>query len=221
MRVAMCRAAKAGLGIGLLAATCAPPALAAMRGTDTVPQCSRAIQFTANYLAEATPGQGPGFLFEIENKTAHPITLMAPVPSSAHWYARVGNLWLWRASAGRGGALVNAENVHGPVFVFQPKTDPKTDPQPDPQSTPKTISIPPHGTHQWTEWMRNDPAIAYRPSCAHCNYPGEQNFRAVFGYAWLPARGTRIDHLLTCGLRSNPVDMPPLDLTAKKTTGRP
>lgn len=214
----------------MLAAVSALPGLAAARGADTVPQCSRAVQFTANYLAETEPGQGPGFLFEIDNKTAHPITLVAPVPSSAHWYAQVGNLWLWRASAGRGGALVNAINTHGPVFVFRPKPDPrgdsKIDPQSDPQSNPqsdtkndpKLITIPAHGRHVWTEWMRDDSAIAYQPSCAHCNYPGERNFRAVFGYAWLPPFGQHIDHLLTCGLRSNPVDMPPLDLHAKKTS---
>lgn len=204
------RAAKAGTGIVLLAAVSALPGMAAGRGADTVPQCSsRAVQFTANYLAETKPGQGPGFLFEIDNKTAHPVTLVAPVPSSAHWYANVGNLWLWRASAGRGGALVNAINTHGPVFVFRPRLDQKGD--------PKAITIPAYGKRVWTEWMRNDSAIAYQPSCAHCNYPGEHNFRAVFGYAWLPPFGQHIEHLLTCGLRSNPVDMPPLDLPAKKT----
>ncbi len=209
MRAEAGRAAKAGVVMALVAAMCGLPAWAARRAPDTVPQCSRrAVEFKANYLAEAKPGQGPGFLFEIRNKTARPITLVAPVPSSAHWYAEVGNLWLWRSSAGRGGALVNAENVHGPVFVFQPKHPSGAD--------PKTITIPPHGTREWTEWMRDDPAIAYAPSCAHCNYPGERNYRAVFAYAWLPAPGEKISHLLTCGLRSNPVDMPPLDLRAKK-----
>lgn len=209
-----CRTIKAGAGIVLPAALCAIPAVAA---GATVPQCSsRAVQFTANYLAEATPGQGPGFLFEIDNKTSHPITLVAPVPSSAHWYAHVGTMWLWRASAGRGGALVNAENLHGPVFVFPQRQNAKDDPRPD----PKTITIPAHGKHEWTEWIRNDPAIAYQPSCAHCNYPGEHDYRAVFAYAWLPPYGKHIDHLLACGLRSNPVDMPPLDLTAKKTTAQ-
>lgn len=196
----------------LVAALCGVPAMAAGVGADTVPQCSRAVQFRADYLAEESPGQGPGFFFEVENKTAHPITLVWPVPSSAHWYARVGNMWLWRASAGRGGALVNAENVYGPVFVFQPKDTTAGD--------PKTLTIPAHGKREWTEWMKDDPAIAYEPSCAQCNYPGERDFRAVFAYAWLPARGERIEHLLTCGLRSNPVDMPPLNLPAKKAAIR-
>lgn len=206
--VASGRAVRAGLWMVVCAVLSALPASAA----DMVPQCSRAVVFTADYLAEATPGQGPGFYFEIENKTAHPITLVAPVPSSAHWYAQVGNLWLWRASAGRGGALVNAESVHGPVFVFQPK-DPSA-------KVPDMVTIPAHGKREWTEWMKDDPAIAYDPSCAQCNYPGEHDYRAVFAYAWLPARGQRIPHLLTCGLRSNPVDMPPLDLRVPRAAGK-
>lgn len=210
------RAVQAFVGMVTVGAMCALPAMAAVHGTDTVPQCSRAVQFTANYLAEAKPGQGPGFLFEIRNGTAHPITLVTPVPSSAHWYARVGNIWLWRASAGRGGALVNAEHVRGPVFVFQAKQDATAGGTKDTD----TVTIPPHGVREWTEWMKDDPAIAYAPSCAHCNYPGEHDYRAVFGYAWMPGRGERIDHLLTCGLRSNPVDMPPLDLPVKKKVAR-
>lgn len=218
MGVAFCRAWKTVAGVvTVVGVMCALPAMAAEHGTDTVPQCSRAVQFTANYLAEAKPGQGPGFLFEIRNKTAHPITLVAPVPSSAHWYARVGNMWLWRASAGRGGALVNAENVRGPVFVFQAKQDATAGGKKGGDTNdPDTVTIPAHGVREWTEWIKDDPAIAYAPSCAHCNYPGEHDYRAVFGYAWLPARGERIEHLLTCGLRSNPVDMPPLDLRTKK-----
>jgi hypothetical protein len=208
MRVVVGLAARAVLGMVWMGGLWVLPAAASGRGTDTVPQCSAAVQFTANYLAEAKPGEGPGFLFEIRNRTGRAITLVAPVPSSAHWYARVGNLWLWRASAGRGGALVNAENVRGPVFVFQPKEASGKDPE--------RITIPAHGVHEWTEWMKDDAAIAYEPSCAHCNYPGEHDFRAVFAYAWLPAHGERIADLLRCGLRSNPVDMPPLDLPAKR-----
>ncbi len=198
-------------GVAWMAGLAVMSVLPAM-AVDTVPQCSRSVQFRAAYLAEETPGQGPGFFFEIENRTEHPITLVAPVPSSAHWYARVGNMWLWRASAGRGGALVNAENIYGPVFVFQSK-DPV-------EKAPKTVTIPAQGKRVWTEWMKDDPEIAYEPSCAQCNYPGEHDYRAVFAYAWLPARGERVEHLLTCGLRSNPVDMPPLDLPAKKAVVR-
>lgn len=76
---------------------------------------------------------------------------------------------------------------------------------------PQTITVPAHGAHEWAEWTSEDPAIAYDPSCAHCNYPGEHEFRAVFAYAWLPAPGEQIPHLLTCGLRSNQVIMPPFD----------
>lgn len=208
MRVCVGRAVWTCLGMVLCAAMVVLPAVAA----DSVPQCGRAVVFTANYLAAETPGDGPGFLFEIRNRTAHAITLVAPVPSSAHWYARVNHMWLWRASAGRGGALVNAEDVHGPVFVFQPKDAKAGD--------PKTITIPAHGVHEWTEWMKDDLAIAYQPGCAQCNYPGERDFRAVFAYAWLPARGERIEHLLSCGLRSNPVDMPPLDLPVREKVAK-
>lgn len=169
---------------------------------ETVPQCGPQIKFTASYLAEAKPGQGPGFLFRIENSTSRPVALAQPVPSSAHWYAHVGRLWLWRASAGRGGSLANAQNPRGPMFASRPEA---------PDSNLPLLEVPAHGSREWAEWVSQDPAIAYQPSCAHCNYPGEHEFQAIFAYAWLPAPHQVIPHLLTCGLRSAPVVMPPND----------
>lgn len=158
------------------------------------------ITFSASYLADAAPGQGPGFLFRIENHTAHEIRLVQPVPSSAHWYARVGNRWLWRASAGRGGALVDALRPSGPMFAYRPAAPPEQ---------PAYLTVPAHGSHQWPEAMLHNPAIAYQPSCPLCNYPGESEYQAVFAYAYLPDPEDRIAGLLHCGLRSGPVPMPP------------
>src|SRR5579875_265624 len=195
---------QSGCGILLcLAAAIAPGWAAARRTVDTVPQCSPLIRLSANYLAPEKPGEGPGFYFRLENKTAQPITLVAPVPSSAHWFAHVGRMWLWRASAGRGGSLVNALEPHGRMFVDRALKAPVHPPQ--------TLTVPAHGVREWAEWTSEDPAIAYDPSCAECNYPGEHEFRAVFAYAWLPAPGEYIPHLLTCGLRSNRVIMPPFE----------
>lgn len=177
------------------------PALASSRPGPDVPQCSPRIHFTASYLGIAKPGGGPGYLFQIKNDTSHPIRLAEPTPSSAHWYAKVGSLWLWRASTGTGGSLVDANRPHGPVFAYRP---------PSAKTDPKYITVPAHGTYQWAETVRNNPVLAYRPSCAHCNYPGEHHYRVVFAYAWLPPFGAHVpDHLLTCGLRTGMVVMPP------------
>lgn len=159
----------------------------------------KGVKLTASYLAEAAPGAGPGFLFRLENQTGKTIRLVKPVPSSAHWYARVGDRWLWRASAGRGGALVNALLPAGPMFAWRPAA---------PSADPQYIAVPAKGAHEWIESMRDDPAIDYRPRCAHCNYPGESEYRAVFAYAVLPDENAAPD-LLRCGLRSDPVPMPP------------
>lgn len=167
----------------------------------TVPQCSSRIKLTASYLAPINGTSGPGFYFEIQNQTDRPITLVAPIPSSAHWYAHVGRRWLWRASAGSSGSLVNALSPRGPLFVYRKYVTNN--------KLPEMMTIPANGMHKWIDWSGADPAIAYRPSCSHCNYPGEHEFRAIFAYAWLPAPGVSIPGLLTCGLRSNPVIMPP------------
>ncbi len=174
-------------------------AVSARQAQTTVAPC-RGVKLTASYLAEAAPGAGPGFLFRIENSTRKDIHLSKPVPSSADWYARVGDRWLWRASAGRGGALVNALVPNGSMFAWRATSSP-TDPQ--------YLTVPAKGSQQWVEAMRDDPAIAYRPSCAHCNYPGESNYQAVFAYAYLPSPEEHVPEMLRCGLRSDPVPMPP------------
>jgi hypothetical protein len=165
-----------------------------------VPLCSRQIVFTASYLAELPNGNGTGYLFRIENHTSKPVRLAEPVPSSAHWYARVGNKWLWRASSGSGGSYVDAINEHGPVFAYQPKTA---------LADPQYITVPARGRYEWTSGERDNPALAYRPGCEHCNYPGEREYKAVFAYAYLPPVSQHEKDLLPCGLRTNLVDMPP------------
>ena len=168
----------------------------------TLPLCSSQIQFTASYLVETEPGQGPGYLFRIDNRTAKAITLAEPVPSSAHWYAKVGNRWLWRASSGAGGSYVDAVNEKGPVFAYQPKES---------IADPKYVTVPAHGHYEWTGSEREIPALAYKPGCARCNYPGEHDYKAVFAYAYLPPPELHKDGLLACGLRTNLVPMPPKD----------
>jgi hypothetical protein len=71
------------------------------------------------------------------------------------------------------------------------------------------LTVPAKGSEEWVEAMRDDPAIAYRPRCAHCNYPGESQYQAVFAYAYLPGPDEQAAKLLPCGLRSDPVPMPP------------
>lgn len=157
------------------------------------------VTLSASYLADAA-GSDSGFLFRIDNHTGRPIRLEQPVPSSADWYAQVGNGWLWRASAGRGGALVNAENPRGLMFAYGPAMPPPH---------PEYVTVPAHGSRQWTETMRANPAIAYDPSCPMCDYPGESTYQAVFAYAYLPNPEESARGLLRCGLRSAPVPMPP------------
>lgn len=157
------------------------------------------VTLSASYLGDVS-GKGPGFLFRIDNHTPRAIRLEEPVPSSTHWYAQVGDRWLWRASAGRGGALVNAEDPRGRMFAYRPASPP---------AHAAYLSVPAHGSREWTESMRNHPSIAYQPSCPMCRYPGETEYQAVFAYAYLPAPGEDAKGLLRCGLRSEPVPMPP------------
>jgi hypothetical protein len=165
-----------------------------------VPLCSH-IALSASYLAQTGPENGPGFVFVIKNDTNKDIRLAEPVPTSAHWYAHVGTKWLWRASSGSGGSFVDAYNEKGEVFAYQPKDAPKN---------PLYLTVPAHASHEWTETVHDHPSIAYRPSCAICNNPGEHEYRAVFAYAYVPHPEEHVDGLLACGLRSSPVVMPPL-----------
>ena len=54
----------------------------------------------------------------LSNHTGRAIKLAEPVPSSSHWYARSQGRWLWRASNGAGGSLVDAGNPYGRVAVY-------------------------------------------------------------------------------------------------------
>jgi hypothetical protein len=174
------------------------PSAATRHPGPYVQLCSRQIVFTASYLAQLPTG--PGFLFRIDNKTSKPIRLAQPVPSSAHWYARVGNKWLWRASSGSGGSYVDAINERGPVFAYQGK---------DSDTDPAYLTVSAHGHYEWTTSEHDNPALAYRPGCEHCNYPGEHEYKAVFAYAYLPPAGQKDENLLRCGLRTPLIDMPP------------
>lgn len=195
LRAALCLLLSVSLGPNSLTASAHQPG-------PTVPLCPPQIVFTASYLVDAARRAGPGFLFRIDNGTAKAITLVEPVPSSAHWYAKVGNRWQWRASSGAGGSYVDAVNERGPVFAYQPKKAP---------DDPKYLTVPAHGHYEWTASEREIPALAYQPGCAQCNYPGEHDYKAVFAYAYLPPPQLHTDGLLACGLRSNLVPMPPKD----------
>ncbi len=165
-----------------------------------LPQC-QTVRLSASYLAEAAPREGPGFLITVANYTAEDIKLAEPFPSSAHWYAETpGGKWLWRASSGFGGALVNAMNERGPLFGYRPG---------DSAVRPLYLTVPAHGQRQWAEPVHANPILSYRPGCERCRNPGDAQFRAVLAYAYLPPEGSVVPGLLLCGLRSNLVVMPP------------
>ena len=170
------------------------------RGSPVVPQC-RDVVLTASYLAEEKLGSGPGFYLQIENKRSQPIGIVDPTPLSVHWYARSGGRWLWRASSGEGGSLVNAFREKGPLFAER---------APENTAPPKVHTIAPHSTYSWSVFTGEAPALRYRPGCQHCTYRGEEQYQAVLAYAYLPAYEASGSPLLRCGLRSDPVVMPPL-----------
>jgi hypothetical protein len=172
-----------------------------------VPLCSKQITFKASYLVEMTPGSGPSYLFRIENGTSKPIRLAKPIPSSAHWYARVGSKWMWRASSGAGGSYVNALSEKGELFAYQPHSA---------SEEHEVITIPAHGAHEWTAGQHDIAALAYQPSCAICNNPGEHDYRGVFAYAFVPLPEQKDTGLLPCGLRTALVEMPPKEITSGK-----
>jgi len=161
----------------------------------SVPLCS-GVTLSASYLVQAAPGRGPGFRFILVNKTNRTIKLAEPIPSSSHWYARVHDRWLWRASNGAGGSLVNAVNEHGPVIVYPPRNTDVT-----------LVTLPPRQSRVWIESPEENPVLEYKPGCAQCSYPGESEYQVIFAYAYLPA-GEHEAGLLTCGLRSAPAPMP-------------
>ena len=170
----------------------------ASRGARSVPPCS-GVSLAASYLAAVAPGQGPGFRFTLINHTAQPVRLVQPVPSSSHWYARVGPRWLWRASSGAGGSLLDAGNERGRLIAFAAQHDKREQ---------DVLSVPPHQSKEWVESQLDNPVLAYQPGCKSCSYPGEREYQVIFAYAYRASEG-QADNLLSCGLRSRPVPMPP------------
>ncbi len=165
--------------------------------SPVVAQC-KDVFLRASYLAEETSGQGAGFLLTIQNNTSHSIEVADPIPLSVHWYALSNGHWLWRASSGSGGSLVNALHESGPLFAAQVPVN-------------IHLSIPEHKAYTWTTFNAQTPALSYRPGCEHCTYKQEEQYRAVLAYASLPtATSSPASTFLQCGLRSQPVVMPPL-----------
>ncbi len=164
----------------------------------SVPICS-GVTLSANYLTAVAPNQGPGFRFTVVNNTGKDIRLVEPVPSSSHWYARAGDRWLWRASSGAGGSFLDAGNEHGQLIAFAPQGE---------EADGDFLILPPHQSKQWVESQVENPVLEYKPGCKLCAYPGEHEYQVVFAYAYRTGEGQPAD-LLSCGLRSNPVPMPP------------
>jgi len=162
-----------------------------------VPLCS-GVTLSANYLA-MVGDQGSGFRFTLANKTSHAIKLAEPIPSSSHWYARSHGQWLWRASNGAGGSLVDAGNPYGRVAVY---------PAAQGDGEMKWVILPPHKSREWVESPQDNPVLEYKPGCALCSYPGENEYQVVFAYAYIAPGGSQPGQL-SCGLRSAPVPMPP------------
>lgn len=160
----------------------------------SVPICS-GVTLSASYLAVVGSDQRPGFRFTLWNNTAREIKLVEPVPSSSHWYARAHGRWMWRASNGSGGSLVDAGNEHGRVMVYPP-----------PSGEINILTLAPHQSKQWTSTQLENPVLAYQPGCKLCSYPGESDYQVVFAYAYPGSSG---QGLLPCALRSAPVPMPP------------
>jgi len=168
------------------------------RPAGSVPICS-GVSLSASYLAAVAPDQNPGFRFVLVNRTGREIRLAEPVPSSSHWYARSHGRWLWRASNGAGGSLLDAGNAHGRVVVYPAAAE---------VGEMKFLTLPPHQSREWIESQQENPVLAYKPGCNICSYPGESEYQVVFAYAYLAA-GRPPAGLLSCGLRSAPVPMPP------------
>lgn len=164
----------------------------------SVPIC-QGVTLSAYYLSAVGHDRGPGFQFVLVNRTSHAIKLAEPIPSSSHWYARSHGRWLWRASNGAGGSLVDAFNPQGRVAVY-PAAQGKDEIQ--------WVILPPHKSRQWVEGPEENPVLEYKPGCALCSYPGENEYQVVFAYAYLAPISSQWGPL-PCGLRSAPVPMPP------------
>ena len=164
------------------------------RPVRSVPLCA-GVTLSASYLAGGP--EGPGFRFTVVNQTNQEIKLAEPVPSSAHWFARAHGRWLWRASSGAGGGLVDAGNEHGRVVVY---------PAREGGGAADLLIVPPRQSRSWTASQQENAVLTYQPGCKLCSYPGEREYQVVFAYAYA---GEANAGLLSCGLRSLPVPMPP------------
>lgn len=179
-------------------------AYAAPKTAAVVPQC-KDVTLHASYLVEEKPGQGPGFLVTVTNKTKSAVSIVDPAPLSVHWYANVNGHWLWRASSGSGGSLVNAFHITGPLFSQQLVSQ-----------QVQTKSILPGASYSWAVFSGKDASLTYRPGCQHCTYSGESHFQAVLAYAVQIPEPNQYPALLRCGLRSNPIVMPDLQGAAAR-----
>lgn len=174
-------------------------AASARRPLVSVPVC-QGVTLSASYLTAVGPQNVPGFQFFLKNNTGREIRLAEPVPSSSHWYALAHGKWLWRASNGAGGSLLDASNERGRLVVYKAAgTD-----VPD-----RSFSVQAHQARQWVESELENPVLAYNPGCPICSYPGEREYRVVFAYAYLPGDRQQGEGFLACGIRSKPVPMPP------------
>ena len=70
------------------------------------------------------------------------------------------------------------------------------------------VTLPAATLAEWIESQQENPVLEYKPGCPLCSYPGEREYQGVFAYAYL-AGGGQLSGLLSCGLRSAPVPMPP------------
>jgi hypothetical protein len=171
---------------------------AGRRPQASVPICP-GVTLSANYLAAVARDQGPGFRFVLVNRTGREIRLAQPIPSSAHWYARSHGRWLWRASSGAGGSLLDAGNEHGRLVVYDPALG---------KGEKTFLTLLPHQSLEWIESQQENPVLEYKPGCKICSYPGERDYQVIFAYAYLAGDGQPAG-VLSCGLRSAPVPMPP------------
>ena len=185
----------------LLVCLCLSASLAgssmAAKPARSVPLCT-GVTLSASYLAVVSNDQGPGFRFKLMNNTSRTIRLVEPIPSSSHWYARANGRWLWRASNGAGGSLLDAGNERGRVMVYSPLAN---------EGEQKFLTLAPHASKDWIASRLQNPVLAYQPGCKLCSYPGEREYQVVFAYAYLAAGAQ--PGLLACGLRTTPVPMPP------------
>jgi hypothetical protein len=174
------------------------PLVGGSQVSRSVPVCS-GVTLSASYLSAVARDHAPGFRFTLVNNTAHDIRLAEPIPSSSHWYARVGDRWLWRASSGAGGSFLDAGNERGQLIAFAPQRE---------KADGGFLILPAHQSKQWVESQVENPVLEYKPGCKLCSHPGEHEYEVVLAYAYRTSAGQPAD-VLSCGLRSNPVPMPP------------